>query len=139
GGRLEPHRPGAAVETRAVHRRMVSNDRPHPAAAPRRRHLRQSTRPGSRDISTAGTGIRDLRTSPASAPARTLASRTSVWSEVAVRIICWFPAGHEVVITLIGFDKKTIGEVFYASAAARGEALVDAWLRQKGSTDDRER
>ena len=57
--------------------------------------------------------------------------------EVAVRIICWFPADDEVVIALIGFDKKTIGDVFYASAAARGEALVDAWLRQKGNTDDR--
>ncbi len=57
--------------------------------------------------------------------------------EVAVRIICWFPADDEVVIALIGFDKKTIGDVFYASAAARGEALVDAWLRRKGSTDDR--
>jgi|ERR1035438_2438149 hypothetical protein len=52
--------------------------------------------------------------------------------EVAVRIICWFPADDQVVIALIGFDKKTIGDVFYASAAARGEALVDAWLRQKG-------
>jgi DNA-binding transcriptional regulator YiaG len=51
-----------------------------------------------------------------------------------VRIICWFPADDEVVIALIGFDKKTIGDVFYASAAARGEALVEAWLRQKGST-----
>jgi hypothetical protein len=37
---------------------------------------------------------------------------------------------------LIGFDKKTIGDIFYASAAARGEALVDALLRQKGSPDD---
>lgn len=60
-------------------------------------------------------------------------------AEVAVRIICWFPAEGEVVIALIGFDKKTIGDVFYASAAARGEALVDAWLRQKGSTNDRGR
>jgi hypothetical protein len=41
------------------------------------------------------------------------------------------------VIALIGFDKKTIGDVFYASAAVRGEALVDAWLRQKGNSDDR--
>jgi hypothetical protein len=38
---------------------------------------------------------------------------------------------------LIGFDKKAIGDVFYASAAARGEALVDAWLRQNGDSDDR--
>jgi hypothetical protein len=56
---------------------------------------------------------------------------------VAVRIICWFPSDGEIVIALVGFDKKTIGDVFYASAAARGEALVDAWLRQKGNPDDR--
>ena len=55
--------------------------------------------------------------------------------EVAVRIICWFPAEGQVVIALIGFDKKAIGDVFYASAAARGEALVDAWLRQKQKED----
>ncbi|WP_322763337.1 hypothetical protein [Frankia sp. Cr2] len=41
------------------------------------------------------------------------------------------------MIALIGFDKKTIGDVFYTSAAARGEAPVDAWLRQKGGPDDR--
>jgi hypothetical protein len=41
------------------------------------------------------------------------------------------------VIALVGFDKKAIGDVFYASAAARGEALVDALLRQKGSSDGR--
>jgi hypothetical protein len=57
--------------------------------------------------------------------------------EVAVRIICWFPSDEEVVIALAGFDKKAIGDVFYASAAARAEALADAWLRQKGSSDDR--
>jgi hypothetical protein len=57
--------------------------------------------------------------------------------EVAVRIICWFPSDEEVVIALVGFDKKAIGDVFYASAAAWGEALVDALLRQKGSTDGR--
>ena len=55
---------------------------------------------------------------------------------VAVRLICWFPSTEEVVIALLGFDKKAIGDVFYASAVARGEALVDAWLRQKGITDD---
>jgi hypothetical protein len=41
-----------------------------------------------------------------------------------------------VVIALVGFDKKTIGDVFYTSAAVRGEALVDAWLRQKGDHSD---
>ena len=56
---------------------------------------------------------------------------------VAVRIICWFPTDAEVVIALVGFDKKAIEDVFYASAAARGEAMVDAWLRQKGNSDDR--
>lgn len=56
--------------------------------------------------------------------------------DVAVRLICWFPNDKEVVIALVGFDKKAIGDVFYASAAARGEALVDALLRQKGSSDD---
>jgi hypothetical protein len=56
--------------------------------------------------------------------------------DVAVRLICWFPSDQEAVIALIGFDKKTIGDIFYASAAARGEALIDALLRQKGSPDD---
>jgi hypothetical protein len=41
------------------------------------------------------------------------------------------------VIALVGFDKKAIGDVFYASAAARVETMVDAWLRQKGSLDER--
>jgi hypothetical protein len=57
--------------------------------------------------------------------------------DVAVRVICWFPGDEEVVIALVGFDKKAIGDVFYASAAARGETMVDAWLRQKGSSDER--
>ena len=56
--------------------------------------------------------------------------------DVAVRIICWFPANDQIVLALVGFDKKPIGDVFYASAAARGEAIVDAWLRQKGSSHD---
>jgi len=55
---------------------------------------------------------------------------------VAVRIICWFPANDQIVLALVGFDKKSIGDVFYASAAARGEAIVDAWLRQKGTSHD---
>ena len=87
---------------------------------------------------------------------RELLERTLIWNQrhlmtvlwrvarpfdpdVAVRIICWLPADDEVVIALIGSDKKAIGDVFYASAAVRGEALVDAWLRQKGNTDDRRR
>lgn len=56
--------------------------------------------------------------------------------DFAVRIICWFPTEQSVVIAPSGFDKKTIGDVFYASAAVRGEALVDAWLRQRGDHSD---
>ena len=56
--------------------------------------------------------------------------------DFAVRIICWFPTEQRVVIALVGFDKKAIGDVFYASAAVRGEALVDAWLRQKVDDSD---
>jgi hypothetical protein len=50
--------------------------------------------------------------------------------EAAVRIICWFTSDETVVVALMGFDKKSIGDVFYTSAAARGEALVDQWIRQ---------
>ena len=56
--------------------------------------------------------------------------------DFAVRIICWFPTEQSVVIALVGFDKKAIGDVFYASAAVRGEALVDAWTRQNGGRSD---
>jgi hypothetical protein len=56
--------------------------------------------------------------------------------DVAVRIICWFPANDQVVLALVGFDKKSIEDVFCASAAVRGEAIVDAWLRQKGNSHD---
>ena len=40
------------------------------------------------------------------------------------------------MLALVGFDKKSIGDVFYASATARGEAIIDAWLRQKGTSHD---
>jgi hypothetical protein len=52
--------------------------------------------------------------------------------QVAVRIICWFPDEATVVIALVGFDKAKHGDVWYSSAAARGEALVDQWLREHG-------
>jgi hypothetical protein len=56
--------------------------------------------------------------------------------DVAVRIIYWLPANDQVVLAPTSPDKKSIGDVFYASAAARGEAIVDAWLRQQGSSHD---
>jgi hypothetical protein len=51
---------------------------------------------------------------------------------VAVRLICWFPDDSTVVVALVGFDKARHGDVWYASAAIRGEALVDRWLREHG-------
>jgi hypothetical protein len=53
-------------------------------------------------------------------------------AQVAVRIICWFPDESTVVIALVGFDKARHGDVWYGSAAMRGEALVDQWLREQG-------
>jgi hypothetical protein len=41
-----------------------------------------------------------------------------------------------VVLALVGFDKKPVGDVCCTSAAARGEAIADSWLRQKGSCHD---
>ncbi|MFN0281921.1 MAG: hypothetical protein ACKVZ6_08120 [Kineosporiaceae bacterium] len=50
--------------------------------------------------------------------------------DVAVRIIVWFPDAATAVIALVGFDKARLGDVWYASAAARSEAMVDQWLRE---------
>jgi hypothetical protein len=50
--------------------------------------------------------------------------------DVAVRIIVWFPDPATAVIALVGFDKARLGDVWYASAAARSEVLVDQWLRE---------
>jgi hypothetical protein len=53
--------------------------------------------------------------------------------QTAIRIICWFPDDATVVIALVGFDKARHGDIWYGSAAARGEALVDQWLREHGN------
>jgi len=50
--------------------------------------------------------------------------------DVAVRIIVWFPDAATAVIALVGFDKARLGDVWYASVAARSEAMVDQWLRE---------
>ncbi len=34
--------------------------------------------------------------------------------DVAVWIICWFPANDQIVLALAGFDKKSIWDVFHA-------------------------
>ena len=56
---------------------------------------------------------------------------------VAVRIICWFPQRHGDRDRPRRVRQETIGDVSYASAAARGEAMADARLRQEGNSDDR--
>ena len=55
---------------------------------------------------------------------------------VAIRIIVWFPSEDRVVIALVGFDKARFGDVWYTSAAVRGENLVDQWLREHGDPHD---
>lgn len=115
------------------------------------RWLTQAEEQGGRLLAVATALLQELNDLPARPAEETAtfkrvrqARRHELWRvahpfdpAVTVRIICWFPSDEEVVIVLVGFDKKTIGDVFYASAAARGEALVDAWLRQKGSPDAR--
>jgi hypothetical protein len=49
---------------------------------------------------------------------------------VAIRIIVWFPDTATVVIALVGFDKARRGDLWYARAAVRGEAMVDQWQRE---------
>jgi hypothetical protein len=114
------------------------------------RWLTHAEEQGGRLLETAVALLQELNDLPAKPEEETAtfkrvrqARRHELWRvahpfdpDIAVRLICWFPSDQEVVIALIGFDKKTIGDIFYASAAARGEALVDALLRQKGSPDD---
>src|SRR5487761_1549337 len=118
-----------ATHTQRRDRRL--DRRVRPLVRPRRKagrpapdHRRRAAAGPHRPAGEADRRVRDLQASPASPPARTVAGRPSIRPEVAVRIICWFPADDDVVIALIGFDKKTIGDVSCASAAARGEALV---------------
>ena len=45
-----------------------------------------------------------------------MAGRPPYDPDGAVRVICWFHVDDHVVIALVGFDKKAIGDVCYASA-----------------------
>jgi hypothetical protein len=57
--------------------------------------------------------------------------------EVAIRLIVWFPDDQRAVIALMGFDKARLGDVWYAGAAVRCEAMIDQWLReQQGGHDE---
>lgn len=52
--------------------------------------------------------------------------------KAAVRIVVWFPGEGRVVVALVGFDKAVLGDVWYASATVRAEAMVDQWIREHG-------
>lgn len=55
-------------------------------------------------------------------------------SDVAVRLIVWFPEGQSAgVIVAFGGDKKKIGDAFYLSAASRADAAIDRWLQERGA------
>lgn len=58
--------------------------------------------------------------------------------DIAIRIICWFE-NDILIVALVGFNKAKLGDVWYASAAARAEALVDQWRRthQQGEEGNR--
>jgi len=94
---------------------------------PRRRAL--GSPPGStREADGGGATLKRVRQ----------ATRHEIWRiahpfdpEVAVRILCWFPADHIAVVALIGGDKAGISDVWYDSATVRAEAEVDQWLRER--------
>jgi hypothetical protein len=51
--------------------------------------------------------------------------------EVAVRLICWFPADTgKVVVALFAGNKARLGDLFYNGVAARADALIDQWKRE---------
>jgi hypothetical protein len=53
--------------------------------------------------------------------------------QVAVRLICWFPADTgTVVVALFAAGKARPGNVFYDGAAARADPLIDQWKRETG-------
>jgi hypothetical protein len=54
--------------------------------------------------------------------------------DVAVRIIVWFASHDQAVVALKGFNKAALGDVWYDSATVQSEAMVDQWIRERGST-----
>ncbi len=57
-------------------------------------------------------------------------------SDVAVRLIVWFPEGESAgVIVAFGGDKKKIGDAFYLSVASRADAAIDRWLQERGQDE----
>ena len=51
--------------------------------------------------------------------------------QVAVRLICWFPADTGmVVVALFAADKARLGDTLYDGVAARADPLIDQWKRE---------
>ena len=56
--------------------------------------------------------------------------------DVAVRLIVWFPPGSDsAVVTLFAGDKKTIGDIWYASVGTRADAAIERWFREQEGDD----
>lgn len=53
---------------------------------------------------------------------------------VAVRLIIWFPSDESVVLVVSGFDKATLGDIWYDRAVAESTAIIASWLRANSTT-----
>lgn len=53
---------------------------------------------------------------------------------LALRIICYFPNKHSVVLAVMGFNKVPVGDIWYSRAAQEGQAVVDQYLREQQQT-----
>lgn len=50
---------------------------------------------------------------------------------VAVRVICWFPPGSDVVVVaLFAGDKARMGDVFYNSVGPRADVAIERWIKE---------
>jgi hypothetical protein len=57
-------------------------------------------------------------------------------TEVAVRVICWFPPDDvTVVVVLFAGDKGKIGDIFYNSVPARADNIIEQWRREMSSEE----
>jgi len=50
---------------------------------------------------------------------------------VAVRVICWFPTGSDVVVVaLFAGDKARMGDVFYNSVGPHADVAIERWIKE---------
>lgn len=50
---------------------------------------------------------------------------------IAVRLICWFTPGGEVVVAVLSGEKASSGDVWYETVAARADPLIDLWRQRR--------